>query len=94
MAVQEAKVEASMVADVENAARILGWSASVATCLQGVGGGNSAGVAVACRKHIWMDISCEDHGLPSTLRGRFSVRHMGPCAKADFTLRVGTSIAR
>ena len=53
IAVQETKVEGGIEADAENTARNLGWSVSVSTCLQGAGGGNSAGVAVACRKHIW-----------------------------------------
>ena len=52
MAVQETKVDNEKVADAENTARHQGWSASVSPCLQGAGGGNSAGVAVACRKHI------------------------------------------
>ena len=89
MAVQETRVEASMVADAENTARNLGWSASVAACVQGVGGGNSAGVGVACRKHIGMGISCEERCLPMELKGRFPVRHIGAMCKGGFHLASG-----
>ena len=44
MAVQETKVDKEKVADAENTARNQWWSASVSPCLQGVGGGNSAGL--------------------------------------------------
>ena len=78
-AVQETKVEARMTGDAENTARNLGWSASVTACLQGAGGGNSAGVAIACRKHIDMSLSCDDSSLPSALMGQVLGATHGSC---------------
>ena len=51
--VQETKVDTAALADKETTARNIGWSASLRHCCKGVGGGNSAGVAIACGKHIW-----------------------------------------
>ena len=76
MAIQETKVDGEAVKDAENTARNLGWFASVSPCLQGVGGGKPAGVAVACGKNIGMSTSCEEVDLPKSLQGRFSVRHI------------------
>lgn len=36
-----------------------------------------------------MDISCDEASLPRTLRGRFSVRHMGAMCKGGFHLPSG-----
>ena len=89
MAIQETRVDGEAVKDAENTARNLGWSASVSPCLQGVGGGKSAGVAVACRKHIGMSTSCEEVDLPKSLQGRFSVKHIGAMCKGGFHLASG-----
>ena len=89
LAFQEAKVDKADVKDAENTARGKRWSAAVSPCLQGVGGGNSAGVAVACREHIGMSTSCEEVDLPKSLQGRFSVKHIGAMCKGGFHLASG-----
>lgn len=89
MAMQETKVEGDAVDDAENTARNLGWAASISPCLQGAGGGKSAGVAVACRQHIGMSTSCEEEDLPKSLQGRFAVKHIGAMCKGGFRLASG-----
>ena len=89
MAIQETKVEGDAVDDAENTARNLGWAASISPCLQGAGGGKSAGVAVACRQHIGMSTSCEEEDLPKSLQGRFAVKHIGAMCKGGFHLASG-----
>ena len=79
--VQETKVDAAGVADKEATARNIGWSASLRRCCLGVGGGNSAGVAVACKKHIGMQDSCDDNVYPASCRGRFSVKKVSAVCK-------------
>ena len=75
--VQEARVEAASVADVESSTRNLGWKMSISACNYGSGGGTSAGVAVGCRSHIGLSDSCERHLFPRELMGRFDVEHVG-----------------
>ena len=94
LAFQETKVDKGDVNDAENAARNLRWSASVSPCLQGAGGGKSAGVAVACREHIGMSTSCEEVDLPKSLQGRFTVKHVKAMCKGGFTWRAATCTAR
>ena len=80
-AVQEAKVEAQEVNDIEASSRGLGWRNSVGVCLHTDGGGRSAGVAVACRSHVGMADACDDDVLPETLLGRFLVKKLGAVCK-------------
>jgi len=80
-AVQEAKVEAQEVNDIEASSRGLGWRCSVGVCLHADGGGRSAGVAVAYRSHVGMADACDDDVLPENLLGRFRVKKMGAVCK-------------
>ena len=89
IAVQETKVDGDTEGDAENTARNLGRSASVSPCVQGAGGGKSAGVAVACRQHIGVSTSCEEEDLPKSLQGRFAVRHIGAMCRGGFRLASG-----
>lgn len=91
--VQETKVDAAGVADKEATARNIGWSASLRRCCLGVGGGNSAGVAVACKKHIGMQDPCDENVYPSSCRGRFSVKKLARFAREAFILPLLTCIA-
>ena len=48
--------------------------------------GNSAGVAVACRKHIGMENSCDENTYPVSSQGRFTVKKVGAICKGGFHL--------
>ena len=91
--IQETKADAAGVADKEATARNIGWSASLRRCCLGVGGGNSAGVAVACKKHIGMQDPCDENVYPSSCRGRFSVKKLARFAREAFILPLLTCIA-
>jgi len=86
VAFQETKVARVAVKDVETATSNSGWEFSLEGCLNGDGGGNSAGAAVACRRHVGMAISCDDDVIPDNLKGRFKIRLIGAVVKGGYQL--------
>ena len=88
-AVQETRVEEAKVKEKERSMEMRGWTMAIAPCLKGGGGGNSSGVAVACRNHVGMAESFEDSKLPASLRGRFSVKHLGAVCKGGIHFASG-----
>ena len=87
--IQEAKVEDQEVKAKEDAAKGKGWSTVINPCCFGGGGGKSAGVAIACRRHIGMSESFENKQLPAALKGRFMVKQVGAMCKGGVHLATG-----
>ena len=89
IALQETRVPTEATKDHETSAFNSGWNVAVSGCGIGQGGGDSAGVAVGCRKHIGLSESCDDDLLPAELKSRFTVKHVGAICKGGFHLCSG-----
>ena len=89
IAVQKTRVPDESTKDHENTARNLGWNMAVSGCGIGDGGGDSSGVAVGCRKHIGLGESCSGELLPTELKTRFTVKHVGAICKGGLHLCSG-----
>ena len=89
VAIQETRIPDAGSKDHEQTARNLGWNLAISGCGTGDGGGDSAGVAVGCRKHIGLGESCEDDLLPDVLKARFTTKHVGAVCKGGFHLCSG-----
>ena len=81
---QETKIVHEATADKEATARNMGWTTSLRPCVTGPGGGNSSGVAVACKKHIGMQHSCDDDMYPASCQGRLLVRKVGAICRGGY----------